>query len=93
MAESTLYYHVDMTHASYNAMKSQAVSEFAVTRSGNILSVVENLAVTEAFIKIIVRDDWSPGWESAPFILGKFDETTYRTMLPTIKGPLWEEAL
>ena len=89
------YYHVDMMHDSYNAMKSQVAVEFSKHYSSvHELSVVENLAGTEAIIKSAVDDStWTPDWDNDPFVLHKYTKADHHQIIVDIPytGPLWQE--
>jgi hypothetical protein len=67
-----IYYHVDTTHGSYNAMKASAATEHRIGFPGAELSIVFSDDGSEALIKVRARDSYSPSWESAPFVLNKW---------------------
>jgi len=85
------WYHVDTTHGSYNAMKSSAAARHAEHAPGTVLSIHENTSGTEALVKIRTGGDWSPGWESAPFIIRKFTPDDHNEAQILVRGPNWPQ--
>lgn len=83
------YYHVKTTHGSYNAMKSDAANEHSKNAPNHLLSVIENLAGTEALIKVRASDDYSPGWENAPFVIRKYTRADQQEAHSMLQGPDW----
>lgn len=85
------WYHVDATHGSFNAMKSSAAAEHALSAPGTILSVYLNNAGTEALVKVRTEDgSFSPGWEAAPFVLRKFTKDDHQEAQAMMYTPDWE---
>jgi hypothetical protein len=92
-ADFDFYYHLDVTHASFNAeMRSNAKAEHNKRAPGCELSIFENVAGTEAIMKIRTEHGtYSPDWESAPFILQKMtlaEMPQWKTDV-NFNGPSW----
>lgn len=88
--ENDRWYHVNTTHGSYNAMKSDAAAHHAEHAHNAVLSVYLNNVGTEALIKIRTDGDYSPGWESAPFVIRKFTPNDHHEAANMVHQPDWE---
>ena len=93
------WYHVDTTHGSYNAMKSQSATRHALKAPGTVLSVYLNNAAAgvpgftgakEALVKVAGAAGWSPGWENAPFVLRTFTPEDHADAQVMVRSPDWE---
>lgn len=84
------YYHVDTTHGSFNAMKSDAANEHKKGAPYAELSITPNQAATEALVKVTTTDaGYSPGWEAAPFVIRKFTRGDHGDAITMLNDPSW----
>lgn len=67
------YYHVDMTHGSYNAMLNSCGNEHVKMEPKTILSINKNQYDTQALVKVRHDGSFNPGWNNAPFVIGTYE--------------------
>jgi len=88
-----LYYHIDLTHPSFNAAKSDARAEHVKNAPRTNLSITENVAGTEGIMKIRAKDEtYSPGWANAPFVIKRYTRKEHPQMIRDLGfyGPDWQ---
>jgi hypothetical protein len=56
--EDFYWFHVDTTHAAYNGFVNGITVKFAQSRPDNNLSINNNVADTEALIKLVAEVGW-----------------------------------
>jgi|2_EtaG_2_1085320.scaffolds.fasta_scaffold00465_19 hypothetical protein len=88
---SECWFHVDMTHGSYNSMKSACAIRHNTKTPGAALSVAENLAGTEALVKVSGAAGWTPGWLNAPFVIRVFTLVDHSEAKTLVRGVDWRE--
>lgn len=84
------WFLVDVTHPSFNAMRASAATRHAQFAGGAALSVYLNNAGTEALVKVRTGGNWTPAWESAPFVLRTFTPSDHNEAQDMIYTPEWE---
>jgi hypothetical protein len=86
-----LWFHVDTTHGSYNAMKSDAATEHAIGAPGTVLSINTKKDGLEALVKICARDEYNPDWDTPPFVLNKFTDADHADAVTLVTHFDWVE--
>ncbi len=85
------WYHVNTGHGSFAVMKQEAAREHDRGARGAKLSVNVKAGGAEALIKVATENGtWSPGWESAPFVIHKYTIADHHEALAMVKAPNWE---
>lgn len=84
------YFHVDMTHGSYNSMKSDSTTRHKANFPRGELSIVPNVAGTEAIVKVRGGKGWSPGWLNAPFVKRIYTKDDHQDLKALLQTPAWK---
>lgn len=84
-----VYLHVDTTHGSFNAMKSDAAAKHQANAPGTVLSITPNVAGTEAIVKVRGGKGWGPGWFNAPFVKRAYTDADHADIFAFLYTPAW----
>ena len=90
LRDTDAYFHVDMTHGSYNSMKSDSVTRHKSNFPQGELSIRPNNAGTEAIIKVRGGKGWTPGWFNAPFVKKVYTKTDHNELKVLLQTPEWK---
>lgn len=88
--DNDVYFHVDTTHGSFNAMRADAAAKHRANAPGTELSVAMNVAGTEAIIKVRGGKDWTPGWVAAPFVKKIYTVADHADIFSFFYTPIWQ---
>lgn len=88
--DGDVYIHVDMTHPSFNTMKTDAAAKHKANYPKGELSIAPNVAGTEAIVKVRGGKNWSPGWMNAPFVIRVYDASEHDQVKTLMRQPGWQ---
>ena len=83
------YLHVGTTHGSYNSMKSDSTTRHKANFPSGELSIVPNVAGTEAVVKVRGGKGWTPGWFNAPFVKKAYTKDDHHELKALLQTPDW----
>ena len=88
--ETDAYFHVDMTHGAYASMKSDSTTRHKSNFPRWELSIVPNVAGTEAIIKVRGGRGWAPGWLSDPVVKRIYTKADHGDLKTLLQTPAWK---